>query len=553
MYLNKFIIDPKMAITIIYATENGTSFKYATRLSHVLKLPHDFLCFSECTLDLTSDIYIIIVSTYFDGKPPRSAQKLYSEIQDLYNDHRVERNHFSFKYTIFGLGSRAYGADFNIVARNLHTWLSGLGATRLVKCRYGDEYGDMDECFSEWSKIVCDKISSMDIYLPIEESDSESNEVEVSDIEDINKKMVTGTIYKNLTKQGYKVVGSHSAVKLCRWTKSMLKGQGGCYKHTFYGIKSLSCMEITPSLACANKCVFCWRHYTNPVGKSWKWTTDEPRAIFDGLLGEHRKMIENFRHSNVPLDKIENALQIKHCALSLVGEPIMYPRINELIDILHQNRISTFLVTNAQFPDQLKKLRKVTQLYLSIDSPEKEELREIDRPLHMDFWERYLECIDILKNRSERTVFRITLIKGKNDVKHDKYRDLIRKGEPDFIEIKGVTFCGYKNKDEMTMSNVPFYIEAEDFAKTLLIEGYRIACVHEHTVSVLIAKDKYFVDGKWCTWIDYDRFFDVLESDTFTGLDYSIETPHWGIVGAEEKGFNPSETRRMRNKMKNNN
>ena len=62
-----------------------------------------------------------------------------------------------------------------------------------------------------------------------------------------------------LTKQGYRLIGSHSGVKLCRWTKSMLRGRGGCYKHTFYGIESHRCMETTPSLACANKCVFCWR------------------------------------------------------------------------------------------------------------------------------------------------------------------------------------------------------------------------------------------------------------------------------------------------------
>ncbi len=33
----------------------------------------------------------------------------------------------------------------------------------------------------------------------------------------------------------------------------MLRGRGGCYKHTFYGIESHRCMETTPSLACANK------------------------------------------------------------------------------------------------------------------------------------------------------------------------------------------------------------------------------------------------------------------------------------------------------------
>ena len=36
----------------------------------------------------------------------------------------------------------------------------------------------------------------------------------------------------------------------------MMRGRGGCYKHAFYDIASHRCMEATPSLACANKCVF---------------------------------------------------------------------------------------------------------------------------------------------------------------------------------------------------------------------------------------------------------------------------------------------------------
>jgi tRNA wybutosine-synthesizing protein 1 len=43
---------------------------------------------------------------------------------------------------------------------------------------------------------------------------------------------------------------------------------GFCYKHSFYGIQSHLCSESTPSLACSNKCTFCWRHHTNPVGKT---------------------------------------------------------------------------------------------------------------------------------------------------------------------------------------------------------------------------------------------------------------------------------------------
>ncbi|KFY05997.1 hypothetical protein V492_08197, partial [Pseudogymnoascus sp. VKM F-4246] len=34
--------------------------------------------------------------------------------------------------------------------------------------------------------------------------------------------------YNALTKQGYTIVGSHSGVKICRWTKSALRGRGSC-------------------------------------------------------------------------------------------------------------------------------------------------------------------------------------------------------------------------------------------------------------------------------------------------------------------------------------
>jgi tRNA wybutosine-synthesizing protein 1 len=52
------------------------------------------------------------------------------------------------------------------------------------------------------------------------------------------REMVTPAQRRALTKEGYKLIGSHSAVKLCRWTKAQLRGRGGCYKHTFYGIQS---------------------------------------------------------------------------------------------------------------------------------------------------------------------------------------------------------------------------------------------------------------------------------------------------------------------------
>lgn len=53
-------------------------------------------------------------------------------------------------------------------------------------------------------------------------------------------------------------------------------------------------------------------------------------------------------------ERFEEGMEVKHCALSLVGEPIMYPEINRLLKLLHQHGISSFLVTNAQFPEEIR-------------------------------------------------------------------------------------------------------------------------------------------------------------------------------------------------------
>lgn len=61
-------------------------------------------------------------------------------------------------------------------------------------------------------------------------------------------------------------------------------------------------------------------------------------------------------------EKLQEGLNPRHCALSLVGEPIMYPEINALVDELHGKRISTFLVTNAQFPEKILMMKPITQV-----------------------------------------------------------------------------------------------------------------------------------------------------------------------------------------------
>lgn len=369
------------------------------------------------------------------------------------------------------------------------------------------------------------------------------------------REMVSPMIMKNLTKQGYKVVGTHSGVKICRWTKSALRGRGFCYKHAFYGIQSHLCMETTPSLACANKCVFCWRHHTNPVGTTWRWKVDDPQFILDGAMENHYKMIKQLKGvPGVKAERFQEAFTIKHCALSLVGEPIFYPHINDFVTMLHKKRISSFLVTNAQFPDKIAEMVPITQLYVSVDAATKETLKKIDRPLFRDFWERFLNCLEQLALKGQRTVYRMTLVKGHNTAEIDGYVELIRRGKPSFIEVKGVTYCGYSGASDLTMANVPFHVEVIDFCQKLVSKlggDYEISAEHAHSCSLLIAHKNFKVDGVWHTHIDYDKFFELVESGKpFNSLDYMAKTPEWALHGHEAAGFDPEETRFYRKNRK---
>jgi len=423
------------------------------------------------------------------------------------------------------------------------------------------------------------------------DDESEGGEPEVIDLEDMGdailasqkasaangepREMVTPSQAAALKKEGYKLIGTHSAVKLCRWTKHQLRGRGGCYKHTFYGITSYQCMEATPSLACANKCVFCWRHHKNPVGKEWKWKTDDPNFIVEQAVNTHVQMIKEARGiPGVRMDRWKEAHTVRHCALSLVGEPIMYPRIDELLADLHRRKISSFLVTNGQHPPAIESLRPITQLYVSVDAPTKESLIEIDRPLFQDAWERLRQSLTSLKAKGQRTVARLTVVKGWNSDEITGYAELIALGHVSLVEVKGVTFCGKSDASNLNMSNTPYHHEVVALTTQLKIEldklrekqssdeepipEYGLACEHKHSVSVLLARVDQFSEEtptggrKWKTWIDYDKFHELAArhvedpSFTFKVEDYAAETPSWALFGANEEGFDPTETRHRR-------
>ncbi|KAL2468349.1 S-adenosyl-L-methionine-dependent tRNA 4-demethylwyosine synthase [Forsythia ovata] len=529
-------------------------------------------------------LVLIVASTWENGGSPQNGSFLVNWLAESADDFRVGALLLkNCKFAVFGVGSSSYGETFNAVARDITVKLRKLGAVEVVDLGEGNvDEGNLDEVFERWSKRIVGVLKGNLVENVVRNgnygvaSESEGEESGIVDLEDIagkapsrkstvgpktngkvengvvlkgEKEMVTPVIRASLEKQGYKIIGSHSGVKLCRWTKSQLRGRGGCYKHSFYGIESHRCMETTPSLACANKCVFCWRHHTNPVGKSWQWKMDDPIVIVDTAIDLHTKMIRQMKGvPGVKVERLSEGLSPRHCALSLVGEPIMYPEINSLVDELHRRRISTFLVTNAQFPEKIKMLKPITQLYVSVDAATKDSLKAIDRPLFGDFWERFVDSLRALKEKQQRTVYRLTLVKGWNTEDVDAYSNLFGIGDPDFIEIKGVTYCGTSATSKLTMENVPWHSDVKEFSEALAQKSnrvYEVACEHVHSCCVLLANvNKFKVDGQWFTWIDYDKFHDLVTAgEPFSTKDYMAPTPSWAVYGAEEGGFDPEQSR----------
>lgn len=290
--------------------------------------------------------------------------------------------------------------------------------------------------------------------------------------------------------------------------------------------------------------------------------TDPPEYLLEQSISKHQKMIKQMRGvPGVKPERFKEAFTVKHCALSLVGEPIMYPHINEYVKLLHDKEISSFLVTNAQFPDRIKQMTPVTQLYVSIDAATKDTLKAVDRPLFSDFWERFIGSLQAMKDKRTRTVYRLTLVKSFNMEELLAYKKLVELGQPTLIEVKGVTFCGEQNASNLTMQNVPFHHEVRKFCEALcevVGEDYGLACEHAHSCCILIAHKSLKINGQWHTWIDYPKFHELVQEfyatgKTFSPDEYLAPTPSWAVWGAEEEGFDPVETRWRRKQKKNKN
>ncbi|MFH1444952.1 MAG: 4-demethylwyosine synthase TYW1 [Nanoarchaeota archaeon] len=297
--------------------------------------------------------------------------------------------------------------------------------------------------------------------------------------------MPSEKVIKELEHQQYKIVGNHSAVKTCHWLRMSMRDQGVCYKQKFYGIQSHRCLQMTPwAFGCTNECMYCWRIMEKASSETKR--IDDPEEILKGCIEAQRTLLTGFGGwEGTNKIKLKEAKDPKQVAISLIGEPTMYPKISDFISLCNSRKMTTFLVTNGQLPERLEGMTEPTNLYISLDAPDKETYKKIDRPMLPDFWERLNKSLELMNSFSCTKVLRLTLVKDWNMKNIEGYAKLIKIANPDFIECKGYMHVGESQK-RLPRDAMPLHNEVKAFSEQLSKHGYSYKDEQEASRVVLL-------------------------------------------------------------------
>ena len=324
-----------------------------------------------------------------------------------------------------------------------------------------------------------------------------------SNIEEGNL-LFTDEYKRALEKASYEIVGNHSAVEICGWTKKSLKGDSdGCYKQKFYGIRSHQCTQMTPAaVACDQKCVYCWRANEMFSGKQdlMEYANDDPAEVVQESIEAHLRKLTGFGgNPKIDQNKYEESRTVRHFAISLTGEPTLYKRLPGMLRELRRRKISSFLVTNGLHPEMVERLRDEdslpTQLYMSLDAPDEVTWKKIDIPLIPNFWDKIRGTLKLMDGLNTRKVLRMTVVKGWNDFDIPGYADLIRlAGERVMIEVKSYMHLGPARK-RLSQNNMLSYEEVSEFSNNLASElGWKVIDEAPNSLIALVAEEDW--DGR---------------------------------------------------------
>ncbi|NYZ75581.1 4-demethylwyosine synthase TYW1 [Candidatus Micrarchaeota archaeon] len=306
------------------------------------------------------------------------------------------------------------------------------------------------------------------------------------------------SVQQRMRNAGYVFVGpsKHAAIKVCAWTKKALTGKGECYKNAFYGIKSWRCLQLSTGLFCDNSCLHCWRE-TAFLGKEWSGSADSPAQILDEAIAAQRHLLNGFPgHEKIDRTRLQEAREPLHAAISLTGEPTLYPRLSELLRELRERKMTSFLVSNGLHPEIFRKLAEEnalpTQLYVSLNAWDAVSFAKTSGNPSNRVWPLFGESLDEMNSLrgKTRTVLRMTLAKNLNLSHASEYAELIKKSGCDYCEVKAWMALG-SSRERLGVGAMPSHAEIREFALELAREtGYLPSVEHVPSRVVLLCRDE---------------------------------------------------------------
>ncbi|KZX16401.1 4-demethylwyosine synthase TYW1 [Methanobrevibacter curvatus] len=275
---------------------------------------------------------------------------------------------------------------------------------------------------------------------------------------------------KKLEYSGYRFAGvnGHAGCKICHWTKKSILNQGECYKQKFYGIESHRCLQMSPAIPfCYQKCSFCWRDLSHTETK-WDGEYDDPKTIIEDSIALHNNLLCGFfGNDKADKKKLEESKTPNNAAISLAGEPMLYPEIDSLMSEFKRRDFTTFLVTNGLLDEKLRKLEnEPTQLYVSLDAPDEKTYKNLCKPQISGAWDKLNNTLEYLKSFNSKTCIRTTCVKGENMNDPKGYAKLVNKADPTYVEIKAYMCVGYSRK-RLTLDNMPEHQEIINFSQKI--------------------------------------------------------------------------------------
>ncbi|TXT56696.1 MAG: S-adenosyl-L-methionine-dependent tRNA 4-demethylwyosine synthase [Candidatus Thorarchaeota archaeon] len=307
-------------------------------------------------------------------------------------------------------------------------------------------------------------------------------------------------LQQKLQSQGYHLLGDRGAFKACQWQRRSLLDGETCYKQRFYGIQSHRCLQMTPVVdKCTQNCQFCWRVTPSDLSVSWDQINVrnedvlQPSELLELVFRANLQSLGGYNPeagANVSENKYHEARNPRHVAISLSGEPTLYPFLGEFIELIKNEGMTSFLVSNGTKPEVLMEIHPPTQLYITLAAPDESTYQKLCRPLVKNGWQSVVESQRALASIDTRTVNRLTMVKGLNMHNPRSYAKLILEGEPDFIEVKGYMFLG-SSRDRLDQDNAPSHRDIQGFSEKLAdLTGYYLTDEQIESRVVLLSKKR---------------------------------------------------------------